>query len=65
MKKDFDYSNARMLEIQDRGEEHTGRYTVNKGMVTVISYCGRKSTQLGNLPADILARTMLHELVRQ
>jgi hypothetical protein len=40
-----------------------GRYRTNRGMVTVISEFGEKTTRIGAVPPKSLARMMLRELL--
>ncbi len=59
MKKDFDFSGAKEIEIEVK---MTGRYIIHNGMVTVSSFFGQKSAQVGGLPPEHLAQMLLREL---
>ena len=49
------------ITIKVEGRQIQGSYYVEGGMVTVASPWGRKSTQIGDSPAEVLARIMLRE----
>jgi len=50
------------ISIQRDGSEVVGTYRVDGGIVTVIYGDFTERTQLGSVPADVLARTILGEL---
>lgn len=62
MKKGFDYSKAKEISIDYKGKKITGSYVVQSKMVTVDSFYGQKSTQLGGMLPDSLAKILLREL---
>lgn len=45
------------------GETYSGDYTVEKGMVVLVSDFGVKRTQIGSMTAEHLAGIMLSEQV--
>ncbi|MCY1369854.1 hypothetical protein D9M68_977530 [compost metagenome] len=51
------------VSIELNGRTYSGRYRVEKGIITVSTMSGSKSTQLGRLPEEALARMLLRELV--
>lgn len=52
------------VELKYKGKLYTATYKTHDGMVTVCSELhGEKSTQLGALSADWLAKRMLRELL--
>ena len=52
------------IEIENSGVKYEGSYTVDGDVITV-DYGGRPSTTLvGGSSPDIIARTLLRELVR-
>jgi hypothetical protein len=51
-----------ILEID--GSPILGKYKVSGGTITVTSTHGRKSAEVGGLPAIDLARTIVYELSR-
>lgn len=66
MKKDFNYSKASKVEITLNGKEYLASYFLEKGILTVVTAeHGQKSTQLGGLTAEILAKILLRELVER
>jgi hypothetical protein len=51
------------ISIEKNGKLYVGSYSVSKGMLTVFTLdYGQKSAQLGLLPPEVLARTLLREL---
>lgn len=66
MKKDFDYSRASKVEIILGDKKYSANYFLEKGVLTVMTAeYGQKSTQLGGLTAETLAKTLLRELVER
>ncbi len=63
--RDKNFNNAKEIKISVGDKEITGRYIVEKGKVTVTSSYGQTTTQLGNSPAEGLARLLLSELFRK
>ena len=53
------------VEIQFKGRIFTGSYTVSSGMVHVISLYGRKSTRIGGMTPQLLARTLFKEIIQE
>ena len=56
------------VEIEHSGKMFTGGYAISRGKapmieVTCSSPSGNRVTQLGNTPADMLARMLLSEIV--
>jgi len=49
--------------IEFEGRRVTGTYVVWDGWITVTSEAGIKQAELGRLPADVLARLLLRELM--
>lgn len=54
------------VAIEKDGKTYSGTYTVSgqPPMVTVSSAQGERTTQLGDSPAEMIARRLLNELVR-
>ena len=57
------YATRIPISIEFNGKKHTGSYYVEKGMVTIESEWGTKSTQVHASPAELLAQIMLREMV--
>lgn len=53
------------ISVEVGGKTYHGSYTVEQGMITVHSAGGMKTTQVGSMPVDVLARMLLHELIGQ
>ena len=56
------------VTIDINGQAYSGYYTLTGGkvpMITVDSEYGSKSTQLGGMPPERLAKTLLRELVSE
>jgi hypothetical protein len=54
------------VEVEIEGRKYRGWYSVEKGMVMVsTANYGRKTRQVGGSPPEVLARTMLIELVNE
>ena len=52
------------VEVTFNGKVYTAKYKINHGMVTVQTVLyGERSTQLGSLSAEWLARDLLHSLL--
>lgn len=51
------------VSIELEGRTYSGRYRVERGVITVSTTSGSKTTQLGRLPEEALARLLLRELV--
>ena len=53
------------VRIEVDGKEYRGSYRVagRPALVYLISEYGSKATQLGNSPADMIARVLLYDLV--
>jgi thiamine phosphate synthase YjbQ (UPF0047 family) len=45
--------------------DYVAEYAVEKGMITVAAAHGSKSTQLGGSDPEVLARTLLQELIKE
>ena len=60
----INYNNAKDISIEINGKTITGRYVVERGIITVIYGMTQKSTQLGNSSGypEHLARMLLREL---
>jgi hypothetical protein len=53
------------ISIDFEGKTYHGWYTVSGDMITVTGGLRSKTTQLGGMPADMLAELLLVELVPQ
>ena len=53
------------ISIERDGKTYHGTYTVNRGMITVSTVGGTKTTHVGNLPVETLAGQLLSELVQE
>ena len=54
------------IEIEYKGRKYVGRWRSASGrLIEVSSAYGSKTTQIGSTPGEILARTMLRELVQE
>lgn len=53
------------VTIERDGKTYHGTYVVERGMITVRCTGGSKTTQVGNMPVEVLARLLLSELVHQ
>ena len=51
------------VTIDYQGKQHRGSYYEERGMITVSSQYGSKTTQIGHSTAELLAATMLRELL--
>ena len=51
------------ITIEDKGKTFQAYFYVERGIVTVVSCFGQKSTQIGSSPAESIARIMLRELI--
>ena len=58
-------SQPQTISVEIDGKTYTGRYSVSGKVVSVSGAFGSKSTQVGNSPADVVARMLLRELVRE
>lgn len=54
---------ATSIAVEHRGTIYSGDFTVERGVVTVTTDRGRKSTRLGHMAPEILARVLLRELI--
>uniref|UniRef100_A0A7C1WRF3 Uncharacterized protein n=1 Tax=Pseudomonas graminis TaxID=158627 RepID=A0A7C1WRF3_9PSED len=54
-----------VIEVEFGGKKHRISYAVSKGLITVSSAFGSKSTQLGNSPPEVLAMLMGKELLQE
>ena len=54
---------ASVIAIEKDGKTYRGSYRVSRGILTVTSLYGEKSTQVGGLAPEVLARILLLELV--
>ncbi len=61
MKKNFDYSKTKEIKIVIGGKEIVGYYFVEKGILTVIYDMQEKSTQVGDMVPEQLAKILLRE----
>lgn len=61
MKKNFDYSKTKEIKIVVGDKEIAGHYFVDKGILTVIYDTQEKSTQVGNMYPEQLAKILLGE----
>ena len=52
-----------VIEIERGGKTYRGSYRVRRGILTVTTLYGEKSTQVGGLAPEALARIPLLELV--
>lgn len=53
------------VSVELNGKTYNGTYTVARGMITVTSVWGTKTTQVGNMPVEMLAKMLLSEIVHQ
>lgn len=53
------------IRVEINGVTHSGSYTVASGIVTATYGVYQKATQVGGSPAQVIARTLLRELVRE
>lgn len=53
------------VAIEVSGKTYTASYAVTKKIITVSTGLGSKSTQLGSLPPEHLARILLRELIQE
>lgn len=60
-----DSGSASAIAVELAGRTYTGHYTTANGMVTVSTRLARRSTHLGGMVAEALARSVLYELVRE
>ncbi|MBI3773050.1 MAG: hypothetical protein HY272_10180 [Gammaproteobacteria bacterium] len=51
------------ITIEPNGKPHKARYRIKKGMITLSYGCNIKTTQLGLLPPETLAHTLLAEML--
>jgi hypothetical protein len=52
------------VSISFEGKSYEGHWTIERGVVRVVSAYGEKSTQVGGSPADFVAKRLLRELVQ-
>jgi hypothetical protein len=64
-RKDDSFVDSHRVTIEFEGREVSGTYSVSRGMITVSTLYGRKSTQVGGSTSASLARIMLRELARE
>ena len=55
----------RPISVEVDGKTYSGDFEVRGRVVTVTTSYGTKSTQVGGSPPDVVAKTLLRELVRQ
>ena len=53
------------ISVELDGKTYTGSYNVKRGVVTVSTLKGHKSTQVGGSPPEVIARMLLRELVSE
>lgn len=53
------------VSIEKDGKTYHGSYTLDRGIICVSNMLGSKTTQLGGLPPETLAKMLLSELVHQ
>jgi hypothetical protein len=53
------------ITIEMNGVTYGGWFETSRGLVTVHTLYGSKSTQTGNTPPEVLAKMMLRELVEE
>jgi len=51
------------FSIKRGGKTYKASYYILQGIITVVSAWGHKSTQVGDLPPETLARLLLRELI--
>lgn len=56
---------ANEIEIDYNGKKVKGSYCTNKGIVTVNTLFGSKSTQIGHSTSELLAKIILRELAQE
>lgn len=52
------------FSVEYNGKTYSGRYRVSNKMLYVTSAYGDKSTQIGSLNAEFLAKRLLRELLQ-
>lgn len=62
--KNTDCMSPAPISIELDGKTYNGHFTTRSGVVTVVTNLGRRSTHLGGQVAENLAKSVLHELVR-
>ncbi len=55
--------NRGTVTVAHQGKTYMATWHVEKGVITVSTASGRKSTQLGDSPPESLARMMLREAI--
>ena len=65
MSNDRPSSTRHIVEIEVAGARHTATYSVDHGLISVFYAGGTNTAHLGNMPADVLAKQLLIELVRE
>lgn len=53
------------ITVESEGKTYTASYNVSKGVITVSTGLDSKSTQVGGLPPEHLAKLLLRELIRE
>ena len=55
--------NEGRVTVERNGKQYSAGYIVEKGLITVRTVYGRKSTQLGSSSPEILAKLILGEMI--
>lgn len=64
-KESLDYSKSKEVTVEVNGQKISGQYTLRGNIVTVMSSNGQKSTQLGGMTSEGLAKILLRELATE
>lgn len=58
------YKNEGTITVNHNGKDYSATYRIEKGVITVRTVYGSKSTQLGSSPPESLARMLLSEMIQ-
>ncbi|PHJ56862.1 hypothetical protein VF14_24035 [Nostoc linckia z18] len=58
-------SESKTVIYEQDGRTYTGTYKLERGIITVSFDLQDKTTQLGNMPEELLARLLMSELVNE
>jgi len=53
------------VSIEHAGKTYYGIYTISQDMITVSNGEGTKTTHIGHMPAETLAKMLLSKLVQE
>ncbi|SCY33567.1 hypothetical protein SAMN05216308_10836 [Nitrosospira sp. Nsp13] len=51
------------VEVERDGIVHSGTYTIERGIITVLYEFSVNTTQLGSMPHEVLAKILLAEIL--